>query len=240
MFAVPVGIGRKPLRAIAGIGGMEISGVIRRIKSAAAAAHIVLALALGAVCVSAKAAPASEMPRKNADRDAYRNGLDWDGLSSNGLYGVVSEVRFGYLGHDLGVFGSKKENGQDGNFEVAFVSPDFLRFIGSPRPFVGASLNNNNETNIYYGGLGWTFQLWRGLFLNVSEGLAGITRSPDPGRPDRKELGSKELFRESVEIGWAYKHDRISLMLDHISHGTMFGHKNQGLDTGGIRYAYRF
>ena len=50
------------------------------------------------------------------------------------------------------------------------------------------------------------------------------------------------LFREAVEIGWNfYGKDSISLRFDHISNANLWGEDtNEGLDTFGIVYSYRF
>ena len=58
---------------------------------------------------------------------------------------------------------------------------------------------------------------------------------------NRKQLGSPVLFREALELGWNfYGPHSVSILLDHVSHGTMFNRKNEGLDDLGVRYSYRF
>ena len=56
------------------------------------------------------------------------------------------------------------------------------------------------------------------------------------------ELGSNILFREAAEIGWNfYGKDSISLRFDHISNANLWGEDaNEGLDTFGVVYSYRF
>lgn len=159
------------------------------------------------------------------------------------LLGVLSAFRVGYAAHDVGVFGTHKEGGKDYNFEFVFVSPDFLGVIWSPKPVVGASINDSSNTNQVYGGLTWEMWFWERFFFNFTFGVAGAPNAKisTPDRTDRKELGSKVLFREAIELGWnIYKRDSISVYLDHISHGTLFNDENEGLDTAGIRYTYRF
>jgi hypothetical protein len=50
------------------------------------------------------------------------------------------------------------------------------------------------------------------------------------------------LFREAAEVGWNfYGKDSISIRLDHISNANLWGEEtNEGLDTLGIFYGYRF
>ena len=66
--------------------------------------------------------------------------------------------------------------------------------------------------------------------------------SPNNVVTDKKELGSNILFREAAEIGWNfYGKDSISLRFDHISNANLWGEDaNEGLDTFGVVYSYRF
>jgi hypothetical protein len=54
------------------------------------------------------------------------------------------------------------------------------------------------------------------------------------------ELGCRVLFRESLSVGVRFmKHHSLSVMVDHISNAGLCDH-NDGLDTLGVRYGYRF
>jgi hypothetical protein len=160
---------------------------------------------------------------------------------------LVDELRLGLLRHDAGIFGTHKEDGVDFNGELRFVSPDFLRIIGAPRPHFGISVNSNGNTDQAYAGLTWTFVLFRNLasaedslFLDASFGGAvhdGHIRTNDV---DQKELGSRFEFRESLEIGWRFTPSQsISILLDHISNASL-GVKNEGMDGLGVRYGIKF
>src|SRR4051794_22063564 len=70
--------------------------------------------------------------------------------------GVFDEVRVGLFRHDAGVFGNNREDGVDFNGEIRFVSPSFLKMLGSPRPDLGFSVNSDGNTSQIYGGLIWT------------------------------------------------------------------------------------
>jgi len=59
--------------------------------------------------------------------------------SSDGLGGILSEVRVGALMHDVGPFSANKESGIDSNLEFLFTFPDLLDVIWSPRPMLGIS-----------------------------------------------------------------------------------------------------
>jgi lipid A 3-O-deacylase len=160
---------------------------------------------------------------------------------------LVDEVRLGVLAHDIGLFGGNAEDGADLNAEVRFVSPSFLRWAFSPRPHLGVSINTAGATDQVYFGLTWTATLFRdvivrgdGLFVELALGGAVHDGEIDTTRPDRKSLGSRVLFREAFEIGWAFTPSQsISFMLDHMSNANL-AERNEGLDNFGIRYGLKF
>jgi lipid A 3-O-deacylase len=162
---------------------------------------------------------------------------------------LVDELRLGAFRHDAGVFGTHKEAGVDLNGELRFVSPDILKAIWAPRPHVGVSVNTIGNTSQAYAGLTWTFTLAHGLFgandrlfLDASLGGAvhdgNLNNSPDDQK--HKELGSRVLFRESLELGWAFiPGQSISIFLDHVSNANLSS-SNEGLDNLGLRYGIKF
>jgi lipid A 3-O-deacylase len=158
---------------------------------------------------------------------------------SEGLWGM-SEIRIGALVHDIGPFSSNEEDGFDGNIEVLFVSPGFLDIIWAPRPHLGLSVNSVGDTSQVYAGLSWEWSFWGHWFAGFSLGGSVHDGKFVTNRIDRKELGCRVLFRESIEVGYRFggKH-AISGFLDHISNANICD-KNEGLETTGIRYGYMF
>jgi lipid A 3-O-deacylase len=153
----------------------------------------------------------------------------------------VSELRLGGLYHDPGIFGNRKEKGEDVNAEVLFASPDFLSPLWAPRPHLGTSINTVGYTSQVYGGLTWSFNLWRSLFFDLSEGgsLNNDTHLDKSSR-HHKDLGSHLLFRESASPGWMFDdHNSLSIMLDHISNAGLAKY-NGGMETVGLRYGCHF
>jgi lipid A 3-O-deacylase len=161
--------------------------------------------------------------------------------------GFIDELKFGVLRHDAGVFGDNKEDGVDLNLEARFVSPEFLRPLFSPRPHLGLSVNSAGDTSQLYAGLTWSFTLLRGLFstrdslyLDASVGGAAHDGKLDGDLADRKALGSRILFRESLELGYSFTPSQsISIMLDHVSNANL-ANRNEGLDNLGVRYGVKF
>lgn len=152
------------------------------------------------------------------------------------------EVRLGILLHDMGFDGKKKEEGEDLNIEVLFPTPRsrFLEAIWSPRPHVGASINDQGATSQVYGGLTW--RLWHpgNLFLSVGFGFSVHDGKLRPGPVDREALGTRALFRSSGELGyWFLPRHGVSLLVDHSSNAQL-SHDNDGLTNVGMRYLHRF
>ena len=157
-----------------------------------------------------------------------------------GLWGVISEIRLGALVHDEGPFTRNEEDGYDGNLEVLFVSPDFLDIVWGPRPHLGVTVNSSGDTSQAYMGLSWEWSFWDNWFAGFSLGGAVHDGKLETLRTDRKELGCRVLFRESVELGYRFGGGHgISGFLDHISNASICDH-NEGLENFGIRYGYLF
>jgi len=159
---------------------------------------------------------------------------------------LINEIRLGFLRHDAAVFGSRKEDGFDISLEVLFRSPGLLDILGAPRPHVAGVINTAGETNQLYFGFAWQWEdvLLENLFMGFSLGFSlhdGKLTRFDPGEIDQgKEFGHRLLFREAIEIGYAFDdHHRLSLMVDHVSNANI-ANNNEGLDSLGLRYGYKF
>lgn len=151
-----------------------------------------------------------------------------------------AEVRLGGFIHDEGPFSRNEEDGFDINLEILFPSPGLLEFIWSPRPHLGVTVSTAGDTSQAYFGLSWEWEFWGNWFAGFSLGGAVHDGKLLTNRIDRKELGCRLLFRESVEFGhrFAGRHG-ISLFLDHISNAYICD-ANEGLENFGVRYGYRF
>ena len=150
------------------------------------------------------------------------------------------EIRAGILVHDVPVWSrSRQESGVDFNGELIFGFPNSRLFSGVLRTNLGFSLNNQGDTSKVYSGLLWEYIWESGLFLNLGLGLAAHNGELEDS-DDKKELGSRILFRIPIEIGLFFnRHQGISIMFDHVSNAYL-ADPNEGLDTVGLRYTYRF
>lgn len=157
----------------------------------------------------------------------------------------VSEIKIGGLAHGEGFLSNSGERGTDISLDVLFKEPQWKAWnhIYQPRPFIGASFNLNGYTDQLYGGLAWQWQNNRHIFWGGGFGLAvhdGELIKKYPGQKDRA-LGSRVLFRSEVEVGYYFhQNHNISFALSHISHAGLFNDENEGLDTFGIKYGYKF
>ena len=150
------------------------------------------------------------------------------------------EIRTGIIAHDVPVWSrSRQEEGVDFNAEFIFGFPDYQLFSGIVRTNLGFSLNSQGGTSKIYSGLLWEYIWDSGIFLNLGLGLAMHNGELD-NSADNKKLGSRILFRIPIEIGLLFAgHQGVSILFDHVSNAYL-AEPNEGLDTIGLRYTYRF
>ena len=161
--------------------------------------------------------------------------------------GIIDELKVGVLDHVATIGGHHKEPGADINGEVLFTSPSFLDLIWSPRPHLGTDINTDGKTSQFYFGLTWRLLHFTQIF-NDNDGvyflgsLGGAVHDGHltGGGTQDKQLGSRILFRESIDLGYEfYKRQSISVFLDHISDAGLTK-QNEGITNIGVRYGYGF
>jgi lipid A 3-O-deacylase len=156
--------------------------------------------------------------------------------------GPVREIRAGLAAHDVdGLWSrSSKETGQDLIAEVIFNRPLFRLLSAKAYPNAGLSLNTQGDTSKVYGGFLLRWEFASAFFFSTGLGLTLHTGKLDTDSPDRKSLGSRVLFRIPIEVGLAIdRHHHLSLAFDHMSNAGLAS-PNEGLDTLGVVYGYRF
>ncbi len=154
------------------------------------------------------------------------------------LYGI----RLGLLVHDIGGLWAqtRAEGGADVNAEIVFRKPSCMLWGGAILPNFGLSINSQGDTSKIYGGVVWEFLFSNGLFFNIGTGLAFHNGQLESDDSNKKELGSRILFREPIEFGITFcERHRISILFDHVSNAYL-ARPNEGLDTLGVRYGYQF
>ena len=153
----------------------------------------------------------------------------------------IHELKLGVLGHDVdGLWsGSSRENGIDFNLE-AILAPPLKLFGGALRPALGASVNDSGKTSKIYCDARWQYDFKMQLFLILGVGAALHNGSTDTSAINMKALGSPLLFHIPLELGYYFTPNySISVYFDHISNANL-SDNNEGLDTLGVRFGYRF
>lgn len=173
--------------------------------------------------------------------------------------GIVDEMVVGVLQHDIDLVASEHEGGLAINAELRFISPEFLGWLGQPRPTLGLTYATDSPgTDTAYGGLTWTFDFWKGFYTDLFFGMSlhNGNKSFDHfsalssgaiinDSSFEKYLGCSVLFREAVELGYRFGNTQkrsVSAMVSHLSHGELLCNdtRNAGMDHWGVRYGYQF
>lgn len=161
--------------------------------------------------------------------------------NETGVASWLYEVKFGVLYHDMDYLwsGFTREDGVDFNGEMIFA-PKFELFGGAFRGALGGSLNSTGDTSKAYLDLRYMYEFRNGIFLSGGSGGAVHNGNLTNSDPDRKALGTRFLFHTALEAGYRFAgHHALSVYYDHISNAGL-GDANQGLDTLGVRYGFRF
>lgn len=148
----------------------------------------------------------------------------------------------GLLAHDVDTVWSddRAEHGFDWSLEAELARGAFSIWDGRARPSLGLSVHSRRQTHKVYAGWLWERPLAERGFLNLGLGLAWHTGRTMTSDPDRKELGTRWQFRVPIEVGIELRpHHRLILSYDHLSNAGL-DDENEGLDTVGLRYGYRF
>ncbi|MFO7716738.1 acyloxyacyl hydrolase [Desulfosarcina sp.] len=155
---------------------------------------------------------------------------------------IINEIRIGIMEHDVATRSTKHEDGNDFTSEFFFRSPGirFLEVLGSPRPSIGFSVNNNSNTNMMYAGLNWDLRAFELLFLSVGLGGAFHDGELQSSDPERQRLGSRALFRAALAAGFKFnKRGNVSVLFDHVSNGHM-AYPNNGLEKLGLQFGFTY
>src|SRR5690606_38276256 len=133
------------------------------------------------------------------------------------------------------------ESGVDIAAGYRFAPVETLRFIGSPQPYLHASVNTAGDPSFAGGGLSW--MLGKGP-VYVRPGLGLIVHDGPSSRivdGRHTELGSRVLFEPELGVGYRID-ERVSVEASwmHISQARLFNRRqNPGIDMIGLRANFR-
>lgn len=154
--------------------------------------------------------------------------------------GPFDEVQLGVSAHDVAIGGDAREHGADVNAEMLFVSPDILAPIWAPRPHLGINANIQGKNSYGYFGLTWTANFLEACFADLGVGGAIHTGPDETTERDRKGLGTRFLFHESIDVGYRFLPGQsLAVHIDHVSNANI-GNHNPGITNIGLRYGYSF
>ena len=163
-------------------------------------------------------------------------------FDANTLANPIRELRVGVAAHDVnGLWsGDSKEKGPDLCAEI-IIGWRLFHFLGATAyPNAGISINTQGDTSKIYGGFLVQWE-WRDSFtFSTGLGLTVHDGETDTDSVDKKSLGAQVLFRIPIEVGYAiFPNHQITIAFDHISNAYL-ATPNEGLDTVGVFYGYRF
>ena len=148
----------------------------------------------------------------------------------------IYAIKGGLLAHSTGPLSSGKESGVDINVEVLFMDELLKGHLS-----VGADVNTNADTSFVYSGLSWEGKFYKYIHLGAFFGLGLHNGDLDKSGSEKRQLGTRVVFREALEIGLYLKEDiSVSFMYDHYSNAGLAGKRNQGNDNLGLRLSYYF
>lgn len=197
--------------------------------------------ALGAVCALVAVLPVQGVQAQIIDDD--------------GPVPYISEVRLAGLAADAWR-PNREKNDDNGTVAIGVevlsdpitlipAEGSLTRFLLQPRAHIGGTLNLEDGYNFAYAGLTWTYAFDFGLFVDI--GFGGAVHDGElqyetdsngffiiHGRPN---LGSRVLFRESIDIGWDFEGYVVSIFASHVSNAGL-ADQNDGYDYVGLRVGY--
>lgn len=163
---------------------------------------------------------------------------------------IVDELRFGINAHDVHhaalpflVNEWRLDKIEDASFDVLFRTPDIeaFRWIGSPRPEFGTTINLAGRDSLAHLGLTWQLPIFETpVYLEGSFGAAinngYLTNAPE----GRKSFGCRVNFYERFGVGM-HVTDSVTATLtyEHTSNNE-YCDANDGLSNFGLRVGWKF
>lgn len=176
--------------------------------------------------------------------------LAQDLLDPNPLAGVVDELRFGLHAHDVHhaalpflVQEWRLNQVEDVSFDILFTSPDLdaFRWVGSPRPEIGATVNLDGQDSLIHANLTWQLPVFDTPFY-LEAGLGGAVHNGalTGAAPGRKNFGCTLNFYERWGVGAHIgENATATLTYEHTSNNG-WCQQNDGLSNVGLRLGWKF
>lgn len=155
----------------------------------------------------------------------------------------AGEIFGGVYAHGVNTpltLGGSPEGGVD--FQLGYRGGAIARPFGRElQPYVFGALNSRGDTS--YAAAGLSLKFGDRIYFRPGLGLAahnGSARNFTDPTNDRIEFGSRILFAPEVGLG-VRASDRLTIeaSLVHLSHATLFGRQNPGIDNIGVRLNWK-
>lgn len=168
----------------------------------------------------------------------------------NPIADVVSELRFGIHAHDVhhaalpfSVGEWRLNQIENVSFDVLFHSPDYdvFRWIGAPRPELGATINLDGQDSMAHLGLTWQLPIFdTPIYLEGTFGAAVHNGALTGAAPGRKNFGCQVNFYERFGVGMHVSESvTATLTYEHTSNNE-WCQANDGLSNFGLRVGWKF
>lgn len=166
------------------------------------------------------------------------------------LAGVVDELRIGLHAHDVHhaalpflVQEWRLNQVEDVSFDVLFTSPDIdaFRWIGSPRPEVGATANLDGQDSLIHASLTWQLPVFdTPFYLEAALGGAIHNGALIGAAPGRKSFGCTLNFYERWGVGAHISENATATVTYEHTSNNGYCQSNDGLSNVGLRIGWKF
>ncbi|WIY52693.1 acyloxyacyl hydrolase [Devosia sp. YIM 151766] len=173
-----------------------------------------------------------------------------DLLDPHPLAGVVDELRIGLNAHDVHhaalpflVGEWRLDRIEDVSFDVLFASPDLdaFRWIGAPRPEIGATLNLGGQDSLVHANLTWQLPVFdTPLYLEAGLGVAVHDGALSGAAPGRKNFGCRINFYERWGVGMQVSDQATATLTYEHTSNNGWCDANDGLSNVGLRLGWKF
>lgn len=130
------------------------------------------------------------------------------------------------------------------SFELLFRSPeiDAFKWIGAPRPVIGATISTTGLESWASAGLSWHIPVFETpLFVEGTLGVAVHDGYLVDAPAGRRNFGCRGLLYEQVTLGANLSETMTaSVNFEHGSHAWLCGQTNDGFNSVGFRLGYKF
>lgn len=173
-----------------------------------------------------------------------------DLMDPNPWADVVDELRFGAHFHDVHhaalpflVQEWRLDKLEDLSFDVLFTSPDLdvFRWVGSPRPEFGTTINFAGRDSIAHLGLTWQLPVFSTpLYLEGSFGAAVSNGALENAVNGNKNFGCRVNFYERFGVGANVSETMTATLTYEHTSNNGYCNQNDGLSNFGLRVGWKF